>query len=376
VTWLSARLRALLIHDSSSLAAPEFQNRATQTPQRTLDRAICPKLARVKATKIRRGALAVLAALAAVEVGARVVLPLAERGRGIGYDSAVGWRPRPNVVRVGTHWSAGEPARTNSLGWRDAEFRVERTPGVRRLIALGDSFTWGAGVDYGERWTEKLEGLTPDLEVLNLGVNAFGCDQELRLLETQGLAFAPDFVVLTVFLGNDFDDLRYSRRFDWPKPHYRLEAGALRLTPPVRTWDVGLRESSYLGEAVFRALRRTLEQNVLVPELAQADTTELLAALLTRAAQLSGERGARALVVLVYPLERGPNPPLERERRLGELLAAADVPTLDLQRVFAAAQARGEDLYLVDGHWNAKGHDLAARELASALSALETSTQR
>jgi lysophospholipase L1-like esterase len=334
------------------------------------------KLVHVKVPKLRRVALAVLATLAAVEVGARIVLPLAQRGRGVGYDSAVGWRPRPNVVRVGKDWSAGEPARTNSLGWRDAEFRVERAAGVRRVIALGDSFTWGAGVDYGERWTERLESLAPGLEVLNLGVNAFGCDQELRLLETRGLALAPDFVVLTVFLGNDFDDLRYSRRFDWPKPHYVLEAGALRLTPPARTWDVVLRESSYLGEGVFRALGRTLDRNVLAPELAAVDTTELLAALLTRAAQLSGERGARTLVVLAYPRERGQDPPLERERRLSERLAANHVPTLDLRRAFAQAQARGEALYLGDGHWNTKGHELAARELASALSALETSATR
>lgn len=47
--------------------------------------------------------------------------------------------------------------RINSLGFRDHEFPVEKPAGEQRLIAIGDSFTFGAGVPAGLCWVEQLE---------------------------------------------------------------------------------------------------------------------------------------------------------------------------------------------------------------------------
>ena len=45
----------------------------------------------------------------------------------------------------------------NALGYRDLE-RVQPKPaGVRRLVCLGDSFTWGVGVLFDDAWPQRVE---------------------------------------------------------------------------------------------------------------------------------------------------------------------------------------------------------------------------
>ncbi|MFN3241025.1 MAG: hypothetical protein ACE37K_05865 [Planctomycetota bacterium] len=80
--------------------------------------------------------------------------------------------------QAGSQWCDALPARTNPRGWPDAEPLAVRRPGSRRILALGDSMTFGAKVDYGQRFTEDLED--ERTEVLDPGVSAYGTNQQLR----------------------------------------------------------------------------------------------------------------------------------------------------------------------------------------------------
>lgn len=302
-----------------------------------------------------------------LEAGLRLWAQRAQRERGALFDPDLGWRMKPGVEKVGRWWSASEPARINARGWRDCEFELERSPGRRRVLALGDSFTFGVAVDHGQRFSELLEREDPGLEVLNLGANAFGTDQELRLLEVEGLRYAPDLVLLTVFLGNDLDDIRYVRRHGWPRPRYELANGKLRFHPARATWDVRLRTSTYLGEALFRLLGDPYPAAVPAPGLAEGAELELFEALVARMRALCEGAGARLLVALVYPPERALGEPTPRERAARTRLEARGIELLDTFELFAASVRAGESPYAPDGHWNAHGHAIYARALESRL---------
>lgn len=101
---------------------------------------------------------------------------------------------------------------TNSQGFRDRERLVERATPAPRALALGDSFTWGAGVSYDEAFPTLLErGLQTSyqgVEVINLGVPAWGPHEELHLLQVYGIRYHPDLVVLNFFVGNDIQNKR------------------------------------------------------------------------------------------------------------------------------------------------------------------------
>ena len=315
--------------------------------------------------------------LVVLELGARLWFHATGNPRGMGFDPELGFRPLPSIEKSGPFWGRDEPARTNSQGWRDAEHAFEKPAGVTRIVALGDSFTFGVDVDYGERFSEVLERDVASLEVVNLGVNAYGTCHELRALEVEGLRYSPDVVVLVVFLGNDLDDVRNRRKASWPCPWFRHRVDAdgseeLELVRPAVTWDVRLRTSSYLGEALAGFVDRRARRTERAPEWEMGDTVPLFGALVERMRDASEAAGARFLAVLTYPSERLGSPPTEREARARAELGHRGVELVDALGEFQRRHAAGEVLFATlpggaPGHWNARGHEVIAELVEAAL---------
>ena len=67
---------------------------------------------------------------------------------------------------------------------------------MKRVLVLGDSFTWGFGVEQEQIFTEVIENSRKDVEVINAGVSGYSPDQELIWLREQGMHFQPDLVLL------------------------------------------------------------------------------------------------------------------------------------------------------------------------------------
>jgi lysophospholipase L1-like esterase len=98
----------------------------------------------------------------------------------------------------GTTW--GRAVHRNSDGLRDREFVKPKPEGVYRILLLGDSFTWGVGLDIEETISKRLEralaGQAHPIEVIDGAIPGFNTTQELRLLRNKGLSYEPDFLML------------------------------------------------------------------------------------------------------------------------------------------------------------------------------------
>ncbi len=102
---------------------------------------------------------------------------------------------------------------TNSLGFRDLEFSVEKPPGELRILAVGDSFTIGSGVQLRDTWPQILEGLLQQdrkgpVQVINGGFAAGSHwpPGYVEWIESDGLALHPEIVIVGLCL----NDLHHS----------------------------------------------------------------------------------------------------------------------------------------------------------------------
>tara|TARA_R110002096_G_scaffold191185_1_gene372566 strand:+ start:3115 stop:4290 length:1176 start_codon:yes stop_codon:yes gene_type:complete len=152
-------------------------------------------------------------------------------------DADLGWCPRADS-ELGLYAYDVNAARRSSRPFPDTS-----TEGMRRIVAVGCSFTRGDEVASDEGWVARLHDGRDDVDLANLGMGGYGLDQARLRMVRDGLPLSPDEVwlgwtpavsyrVTTVFP----PCLRHESGSAAFKPRYRFNAaGELELVPmPVR----------------------------------------------------------------------------------------------------------------------------------------------
>ncbi len=90
---------------------------------------------------------------------------------------------------------------------RDNVYPFEKEHGVFRILALGDSFTYGLGVKANESWPTQLEKKLNSrgaqrYEVINAGFPGVGTGRQYGYLVRTGLMYDPDIVVLSYYMND------------------------------------------------------------------------------------------------------------------------------------------------------------------------------
>jgi lysophospholipase L1-like esterase len=126
-------------------------------------------------------------------------------------------RGHPNEERRIEHAEFSVDVWLNALGFRERRLPSPKPPGVLRVVALGDSFTQGYGVEEHDAWPRRLEAVLDARdggrhEVVNLGVPGANPRDYVSHLQDPGLAYEPDTVIVTV-MANDVQDRWVQREF-------------------------------------------------------------------------------------------------------------------------------------------------------------------
>jgi lysophospholipase L1-like esterase len=157
--------------------------------------------------------VSLLLVICAAELGIRTVDPL-----GISYYELAGDYTRDKladehlVFRHKPSWEKryGDVLVTyNERGLRDRPI-LPKAEGEYRILALGDSITFGWGVPQHQIFTFRLEQLLQarlqrPVRVINSGVGAYNTVQEVTYFKQEGVTFQPDLVMLT-YVQNDIEE--------------------------------------------------------------------------------------------------------------------------------------------------------------------------
>ena len=105
--------------------------------------------------------------------------------------------------------------RINQDGIRDRDYPRTKLNGTYRIAALGDSCTFGLGLELEDTWPKQLErelqSTNPLLEVINFGVMGYNTPQEAERIQDKVLGYSPDLIIIGYSL-NDIGVLSRERR--------------------------------------------------------------------------------------------------------------------------------------------------------------------
>ena len=331
-------------------------------------------------------------------------------------DPELGWVNTPDFDQQGpTVYN-----RHNHAGLRaDREYSPTPAPGVRRIAAYGDSFTYCDDVNLADCWTRRLEERLPNTEVLNFGVVAYGPDQAWLRYQRGGAAWRPCAVLIGHMLENINRVVNRFRPFYLPrdsrsvsKPRFVLDGDGLRLLPnPVRSveqlkdpgWveaNLGPDDAWYFPGTfvpnpldrldLVRLIRSAAYRNVhdqkamawgpgTAERLYQPgnEAFEVVVRVLSGFAEQVRADGATP-VVLVFPTtgefrslrSGGPRP----YAALLDALRQRDVPTIDLGDALGEQSRTSAPQDLAARHYTPLGNSVVAHALADRLPALTART--
>ncbi|MEO0479059.1 MAG: GDSL-type esterase/lipase family protein [Planctomycetota bacterium] len=264
-------------------------------------------------------------------------------------DPLLGWVYRPGAEARHRTDEFNVSIRIGPEGFRGGLGPDSVSP---QVVALGDSFTFGWGVELEQTFPARLAAALGS-RVWNLGISGQAPDQHLLMLRERlpGLLAgrASPEVILVNFCRNDLDEVLRSEVYGAAKPRYRLGAAG-ELVGPERPQVGWLTRNSQFFRSIRKwavnwAVGRPAE---VEPELARATVLALYRGLASAAAD-SG-----AALVLFH----------EGAPWLSDALEG--VPNLyvhDLGPALAGNSGGPAVRFPSDGHWTARGHELVARSL-------------
>ena len=185
------------------------------------------------------------------------------------FDPVLGWSKKPNFELSRKHPDAPYKIdfKLNSMGLRDDEISEKKPEDVFRVIALGDSFTLGFGVNREDLFVDVLEqwwnAEGRRVEIINAGTEGYSTDQQVAWLETVGKKLDPDLVLLFPYE----NDIYWNAQTEYleaskPKPRYTvrgmLEQRTFPEPEPESCWEQWALTKNFVGGGPTRPTAKDL----------------------------------------------------------------------------------------------------------------------
>lgn len=300
------------------------------------------------------------------------------------YDSLMGWSSIPGLTDP-DYYGRGVGLRIGPAGFREPSATGPHAAGKRRLICLGDSFTFGHGVADSAAWCARLAQDDPGLETTNMGQVGFGLDQDLLWFRRDGRALAPDVLVMA-FIKADLNRTQNRQFIGVPKPWLTVDHDSVavhgvpvrRLGPLGRLWMRIQPQIPPLRLSQLAQRLRARGESDSAPPPADVGAARLAPRILGSLAQWQQAHGHAFIAVLIPVEDDYESHGVDHWRTL--LQAAADsghyqfvdlvtelrkLPPDSIAPMYIQAGANAPRH--AEGHMTARGNEWLARELLARL---------
>lgn len=253
---------------------------------------------------------------------------------------------------------------TNKEGVGDSNWVTTGTPGVKRIMAIGDSFTEGDGAPYDSTYPaflkQNLQRLGDSIYMMNAGVCGSDPFYNYIHFKERLLAYKPD-IVIQMFSSADIETDFIARggleRFKRDQVKYR--------NPPKTELLYAI---SYTSRFFYNAAG--YDEFFLTPALVKQMLPEMdssFIALFKEYKKLCSENGIKLVIVLRPDLREIDNNhyTYNHTNILTALKADKDITVIDLleryqNHIHANGTKANEYYWKMDGHHNAKGYQMLA----------------
>ena len=259
--------------------------------------------------------------------------------------------------------------RINSHGLRGREIAAAAPPGTVRLLMVGDSFTYGEGVEDDEAFSRKLEEilngtLTKErgglrYETINAGVSGYNTHDEYVYLKNRWIDFNPDMVVIVFYLNDAYDDSKFFSLITGAGAGASLE-GAKASRSPSRAveWVTNRLNRLKVAKQVKSIYQKQFSGTPTIEGYDWNDSRRALG----EAKALTGRHGA-GLALVIFPelYELTEKYPFKNiHDRVREAAEELGIPVLDLLDTFTGEAPETLWVHETDHHPNARAHEIAA----------------
>ena len=124
-----------------------------------------------------------------------------------------------------------EHSKINSFGLRDREI-LESSLYDKRIIIIGNSMTFGHGVNNEQAFPNQLEQIFKEddrnIDIINAGIKGYGTDQAYKFFINRLRSLNPDLVIFSIYTNDLYDNISL--------PLYTIEHDNLIPLDPTRNW--------------------------------------------------------------------------------------------------------------------------------------------
>ncbi|MGI0117388.1 SGNH/GDSL hydrolase family protein [Zooshikella sp. RANM57] len=164
------------------------------------------------------------------------------------------------------YYTWGHKVKINKFGFRDDNFNIPKSKGTIRVMVLGDSLTWGAGLSENERYTEVAQRIiniknnnNKKYEILNFGLSSASTFHERNILNKFHKVVDPNLIVVGFCLN---DTQPRSQNFSQERHELYKKWGYLVHSFSNKLRKYGLR---YIGEIFKKLFYKSAEKFGIIP---------------------------------------------------------------------------------------------------------------